>query len=193
MQAREWPVPFPLPPMIYKMCVMFPGTWQGGNHSKKEDRLLSYLSVLVSSLNRLCIVDPLRMAEGGGSTSCHELLSSPSCGLLSPQAHFRHRLALSQSSWKLSLISNIMVYSLQYWTVVQTDKPEVRTLWCFWRQVYGSVLLQPGSLVHRLICSASLADDCLSIPEPQCLLLWLILIPCLLTEQTWCCPHISSV
>lgn len=98
MKVGEWPLPFPLPPMIYKMYVVFPGTWQGGNHSKEEDTLLSYLSVLVSSLNRLCVLDLLRMAEGGSGTSCHELLSSPSCGLLSPQARFRHRLAPSQSS-----------------------------------------------------------------------------------------------
>lgn len=142
MKAREQPVPFSLPPMIHNMYVMFPGTWQGGNHSKEKDTPLSNLSVLISSLNRLRIVDPLRMAEGGGSTSCHELLRSPSRSLLSPQAHFRHRLAPSQSSWKLSLISNIMIYSLWYWTVVQTDKPEVRTLWCFWRQ--------PGSLAYVL-------------------------------------------
>lgn len=88
---------FSLPPNIYKMCVMFPGTEQGGNHSKEKDTLLSYFSVSVSSLNILCIIDPLRMAEGGSSTSCHELLSSPSRGLLSPQACFRHRLAPSQA------------------------------------------------------------------------------------------------
>lgn len=46
-------MPFSLPPMLYKMYAMFPGTWQEGNHSKEKDALLSYLSVLVSSLNIL--------------------------------------------------------------------------------------------------------------------------------------------
>lgn len=46
-------MPFSLPPTIYRMYVMFPGTWQEGNQIKEKDALLSYLSVLVSFLNIL--------------------------------------------------------------------------------------------------------------------------------------------
>lgn len=139
-----WPVPFSLTPVLYKMYVMFPGTWaqefvgrfQPGekNITAEKHVLLGYFAVLVSSLNILWIVVLPRIAECGRSTGCHQLLSSPSGGFLSPQVCFRHRLAPSWANWELSFISNIMICSIGQ--CYRLTSLKFAPCDAFWRQVY---------------------------------------------------------
>jgi len=63
LRNMGWHMPFSLPPMLYKMYVMIPGTWAQGfagtfqpeekYHSKEKRVLLGCFAVFVSSLNIL--------------------------------------------------------------------------------------------------------------------------------------------
>lgn len=105
----------------------------------KRNILLGYFDVLISSLNIHLIVVLLRIAECGSSTSCPQLLISPSFCLLSHQACFRHRpgIILGEQRVVRFLISWFIHWSIGQWYRL---KPEVCILWC---------LLKAGLPVYR--------------------------------------------